>query len=359
MPTHDSIISNVPIPGHHGSQLPEVPEEKSVSSHSWLTPIRSVISWFSELLSHQKTPKEIVSGRVIVHSSPNLVQRAREAVERMESSKHAFVRSGGAQAEAFADRYIEPVFERAKQLIERVEKGEPLHTPEGAARSLEILALANDPDRLYTKIFDSIVQKTTNAILEDMMFLMSYPSEAIEDSLVDSHDRAPLLRQIEQSLVPVLRELELLISHSPTSDDFHALFQWRQDLDMRRQQLHDAGMRIIDDAIHRRSPLWRSAEREVLPFEDPFLEELEIFTSGSATWPLSIFELEEVAERFREAVENELVAAQNERALEFFDRIKSHTEKLANSEESEGHEAALNRIIEDVHVIELLLRRAV
>lgn len=335
---------------------------KSPSPQSLLEKIRTMFSWIANRITQEAQESEPVesgdpeSNRLLsLYATPNLVQQAKESISRLEASKQALLEEFGHVAQAFVDRYIDPVFAPIKTMIRDKNEGKAPVIPKDAVESVEILAMAHDPSRLKRKIRDSIKHKTRDVLLEDIAFLLSYPSEAIGDASIPSDQRGPLLRQIEIDLQPILLELESMLSIHPPSTEFSALFEWKIDVDAKRQILHDESMRIIESEIHRNIPYWKSLEDDLGNQEDPFLDELEIFTEGSLHWPLSIYELEDASARLREALEKELVGLQNERVVIFFDRMKSHVKTLQESEESEGHEEALTRIFDHVKAIDRLL----
>ena len=371
MPHHDQHKKQPEDSGRHdhapsgdNERGPSHFTEKSTgtSAQSLLERIRSMFSWIANQVTREShedsltTSKETARRRLMsLYSAPNLVQQAKNSVEKLELSKNALVQEHGPRAQAFADRYIDPFFAPIKNLIQAKQEGKIPEMPQDAVGSVEILAIAGDPARLRRKIYTSIKSKTQDVILEDIAFLLSYPNEAIGDAHVAPEQHRALLRKIEDALQPILLELESLLSVDPPSSAFNDLFQWRVDIDTQRQRLHDLAMNIINEEIRRNSPYWKTIEEDLEQKGDPFLEELEIFSSGSLNWPLSIFELEETAARLREALESELVSLQNGRMAAFFERMKSHSQILIESEESEGHEETLNRIIENIEAIERLL----
>jgi hypothetical protein len=337
---------------------------KPTDSTSWslLEKVRSMFSWIANRVTEEAREEvstsvgETSAKRLLSqYSSQDLIRRAGSSIAQIKLSKQAFLQEFGTRAQAFVDRYIDPVVEPIKSFVHGGREEKVSETLKGAVGSVELLAMLHDETRLRRKIRDSLESRTRDIILEDISFILSYPSEALEDAAIPAAHRGFILREIEESLQPILLELESLLSVCPPSYEFIPLFQWRVGVDSKRQHLHDCAMQVIDEKIHKRIPLWRSLKE--LPAKEifPFLEELELVTEKDRIWPLSIFELEEISSHLREIIEGEVASRQDKRLLMLFDHMKAHVEVLLESEGEEDHEKALMRIVDQVRAIELLL----
>jgi hypothetical protein len=183
------------------------------------------------------------------YSVRDLVRRAESSIAQLELSKQLLLQEFGPRAQAFVDRYIDPIVEPIQIFVQLGHEGKGLETIGRAVTSVELLAMLRDQTRMYRKVRDSLEVKTRDVILEDIAFIMSYPSEAFEDALIPAPQKGQVLREIEEALQPILLELESLLSVRPPSHEFIHLFQWRLAIDVRRQHLHDAAMQAIDEII--------------------------------------------------------------------------------------------------------------
>jgi hypothetical protein len=324
--------------------------------------VRSMFSWIAGRVTEEAREEE--SGSVVEtaakrllsqYSSRDLVRRAESSIAQLELAKQVLLQEFGSRAQAFVDRYIDPVIEPVKSFVYESREGKVLESFKGAIGNVELLAILHDDTRLSRKIRETLEAKTKDVILEDIAFILSYPSEALEDAAIPASQRAGLLRDIEEALQPVLLDLESLLSVRSPSYEFIPLFQWRAGVDLQRQRLHDKAMQIIEEKVHKGAPMWRSLAD--LPAQEMivYLEGIESFSGKDRSWPLSLFELEEISSHLREIVEGQVVSRQDEKLLQLFGQVRSYVEALLESEEGDVHEDALFRIVDQVRAIEALL----
>ncbi len=370
MPHRVSHNKRFPHEDHQRSESSDVPgggvvrssQSEDPTSHSLLEKIRSMFSWIASRVT-EEAREEVASGvseasakRLLSqYSSRDLIRRAEGSIAQLELSKQVLLQEFGSRAQAFVERYIDPVIDPVKSLVVAGREGKGIETVKGAVGGVELLAIMHDDSRLRRKIHDSLEMKTREAILEDIAFIMSYPSEALAEATIPASQRGEILRQIEEALQPVLLELESLLSSGLPAYEFVPLFQWREAIDGERQRLHDRAMQIIDEKIHGDVPLWRTLKNLPPNEVSPFLEEMATFAQSDRVWPLSIFELEELSSYLREIIEEETASRKDERLLVLFSKMKSHLEVFLESEEGEGHEEALTRIVDQVRAIDSLL----
>ena len=324
--------------------------------------VRSMFSWIAGRVAEEAREEE--SGSVVEaaakrllsqYSSRDLIRRAESSIAQLELSKQVLLQEFGSRAQAFVDRYIDPIIEPVKSFVQESHEGKTSEHFKGAVGNVELLAILHDDTRLSRRIRETLETKTKDVILEDIAFILSYPSEALEDASIPASQRAGLLRNIEEALQPVLLDLEALLSVRSPSYEFIPLFQWRAGVDLQRQHLHDKAMQIIEEKVHTSAPLWRSLS-DLPPQEiKVYLEGLESFSEKDRSWPLSLFELEEISSHLREIVEGQVVSRQDEKLLQLFAQVRTYVEALLESEEGDVHEDALLRIVDQVRAIEALL----
>jgi hypothetical protein len=324
--------------------------------------VRSMFSWIAhrvteEAREEETTPTSEISAKRILsqYSTQDLVRKAKSSIARLELSKQVLLQEFGPRAQAFVERYIDPIVEPVKIFVQSGREGSPPETLKGAVESVELLALLHDETRLQRKIRDALEIKTRDVILEDIAFILSYPSEALEDVSIPASRRGLVLREMEEALQPILLELETLLSVCPSSYEFIPLFQWRVGVDTQRQNLHDRAMQVVDEKIRKGAPFWRSLKDLPVKERSHFLEEVGVFAEKDRTWTPSISELEEISTHLREIVEGDGDSRHDKRLLMLFDQMKEHVESLIESEAGEEHEEALMRIIDQVRDIEGML----
>lgn len=337
---------------------------KPAEADSWslVEKVRSMFSWIAGQVTREAREEEEAregeaSARRLLsqYSTRDLIRKAESSIAQVELSKQVLLQEFGSRAQAFVDRYINPVIVPIQSFIQSIREGTVARTIKGAVESVELLAILQDETRLRRRIRDSLEIKTRDVILEDIAFILSYPAEALGDAYVPSAGRGYVLREIEEALQPILMELESLLSARPPSYECLALFQWREAIDVKRQHLHDSAMQVIDEKVRRGSPYWRSLRDLSAKEISPFLEELELSEDKDRAWTLSIFELEEISAHLREIVEEEVTSRQDKGLKTLVDQMKAHIGDLLASEEGEEHEEALSRIMEQIEAIEALL----
>jgi hypothetical protein len=369
MPQHDPSKRHRSPEGHRRKETSDSSEPvsrsiKSEAPGSWslLEKVRSMFSWIADRVTEEAREEEAVSvsessaKRVLSqYSSRDLLRRADSSIARIELSKQILLQQFGTRAQAFVERYVFPVVEPIKSFIQSIREGLVAPDVKDAVGSLELLAMMHDENRLFRKIRDSLETKTRDAILGDIAFILSYPSEALEDAFIPAAQRGAILREIEEKQQPLLLELEDLLSVHPTTFELIPLFEWRLGIDQKRQRLHDASMQIIDEKIRKGVPLWSSLKD--LPSKEisPFLEELDLEAEKDLTWPLSVLELEEVSVHLRQIVEEDIASREDKKLLQIFEQMRSQVESLIESVEGEEHEEALSRITDQIKAIEQLL----
>ncbi len=264
---------------------------------------------------------------------------------QLELSKQLLLEEYGESAHGFILRYVDPVVEPVKRFIAAsVGEQEALERLVG---SVEMLHIMHDEMRLRRKIRETIEEHIRQVILEDIDFIMSYPSEAIEEALIPAPLAGTVLRDVEHDLQPILLQLESLLSIPPPSHEFIPIFQWRVTLDDRRQQLHDHALKIIDGHIQRSTS--SSPQGEIATSIVELL--------GETSWPLSLYDLDELATRLHQRFIHSDELRTDARAIAVFDFLRSHLNDFVESEEYLEHDALIERILSSLRDIEDLLRR--
>lgn len=343
--------------------VPREPEEGEIQtkrSGTLLSKVRSLFSWVAGLATQEAregvgSSEHVSQGKrcLSVHLSGHLLQRAERAVQHLDRAKAELLVQMGQPAHAFIERYIEPILSPAREIIAAARTGGVADVSKWAVAGVEMLSLVQE-DRLRRKIYEYSLEKTRDAILEDMAFIVSYPNELLGSSWIPLEERPDLFRRIETSLQPILHELEGLLTRHPRSLDLKILFQWKKDLDEERQRLHDLSLTTIDNVIKETTPFWPTTQGESTEEEFSFMNEIDAF-AREPSWPLSIFELEETSMRLRKVLEEGMADRSNERIVEFFERMKGRIDILIESDDGDIHEAGLLRLKEHIRVIERLL----
>ena len=343
------------------SSFPNEPPQKTEGvrtkrSSMLVDRVRSLFSWIASW-APQEARAEVeraelapqVKQTLSVHLSGDLLQRAEKSVYSLDLAREELLSQCGHQGHAFVERYVDPVLVPAHELLAAARSGAEVDVSRWAVAGVEMISLIHDEARLQRRIYDFCLEKTREALVEDVAFIASCPQELINDSEVPAQKRPSLLKRIEADLRPLLDEFEKLLTHHPRSPDLKTLFGWKFDLDEERQRLHDLSLTAIDQQIQRATPLWRAIQsgREEAPFD------LDSLASEVPSWPLSVFELEETSTRLREVLEAGIADRADERVVAFFDRMRGSIQELAESEEV--HDEALLRLKDHVLAIERLL----
>jgi hypothetical protein len=317
-------------------------------SGTLLGKVRSLFSWIASWAT-QEAREEVgrvelvpqVKRLLSVHLSGHLLQRAERSVQHIEQAKEELLVHSGQPAWAFIERYVEPILTPAREILIAARTGGSADVSRWAIAGIEMVSLVQEEDRLRRKIYEFCLEKTRDAILEDMAFIVSYPHELVSSSWILTEEQPELINRIEAGLQPLLHEYETLLTRHPRSFDLNVLFRWKLELDEERQRLHDLSLATIDEQIQQMASLWSAIQGES--------------ASEAPPWPLSVFELEETSTRLREVLEAGMADRTNERVVAFFERMRGHIQVLVESEEGDVHEEALLRLKEHVRAIERLL----
>ena len=355
MPRHTSRIENL-FPKEPVA-VPHKPEERmEQTKQPLMEKVRSLFSWIAswatqearrEVIGSEHTPQQTLS----VHLPKHLLQQVEASIHHLDNAKRELIERFGPQAEAFVDRYVEPILSPAHDLIESARRGEPVDVSRWAVASAELLSLVQDEEKLRRKIFGFCLEKTRDAILEDITFIASCPHELVESSWAPLSERPGLIKRIDADLQPILQEFEKLLTRRPQSHDLETLFRWRAELDGERQRLHDLSLATIDAQIQKTAPLWLTLQSGL--GEIPSSSELEILAGEIPEWPLSILDLEETSRRLLRILETDISHRTDERVVAFFDRMRGRIQSVIESEDI--HEASLRRLQKQVRAIERLL----
>jgi hypothetical protein len=205
--------------------------------------------------------------------------------------------------------------------------------------------MMHDESRLRRKIRDTLERQTRQVILEDIAFILSYPSEALEETMIPPTHFGMVLRQMEHELQPILLQLESLLSIPPPSFEFGQIFQWRMTLDARRQQLHDHALNLIDGYIQRARGSSEQSEIASLIFD----------LLGETAWPLSLFDLDELTSKLHQQFLHSDELRKDTKSIAIFDFVRSHLKSIVELEENIEHDALINRINSSIRAIEELL----
>lgn len=332
------------------------------SSRTLMQKVRSLFSWIAGRATEEAREEQLFSEAersakraLSQYSSRDLIRKATSLLTQVEVAKQTLLQEMGPSSQAFIDRYISPIADQIEMFLQEFRELRPGEALKGAVGSVELLAMLHDSTRVFRKIRDSLEVKTRDVILEDIAFILSYPSEVVEDAVIPVAQRAIVVREIEEALQPILMELEFLLGMRPEAIEPTPLFKWRTRIDQKRQQIHDRAMQVIDDKIHKRTFFWRSLKD--LPANEivPFLEGATMLSENEQLFPLSLFELEEVSSHLREIIEGDASTRQDKRLRQLINHLRSHVETILRSDAGEEHEEALGRIIDQVREIELLL----
>ena len=342
------------------SSFPEKPPRKvdgaqTKRSSALMGRVWSLFSWITGWAA-QEAHGEVgraelapqVKQTLSVHLSGDLLQRAQESVQHLALAKNELLSQCGRQGQAFVERYVDPILVPAHELLAAARSGAEVDISKWAVAGVEMLSLVQDEAWLQRRIYDFCLEKTRDALVEDIAFIESCPQELMSGSGVPVQKRPALIGRIDVGLRPLLGEFEQLLTRHPRSSDLATLFRWKVELDEERQRLHDLSLEAIDRQIQQATPLWRTIQSVR---KDPF--DLETLASAVPSWPLSVFEIEETSTRLREVLETGVADRTDERIIEFFERMRGRIQELVESDEV--HEAALLRLKEHVLAIERLL----
>jgi hypothetical protein len=222
---------------------------------------------------------------------------------------------------------------------------EPEEILRNVVATVEVLTILNDETRLSKKISENLVKQTQQVILEDIAFVMSYPTELVDEDRVPVHAKMMLLQDIGKDLHPVLEQLESLLATHPASHDFSHLFEWRTTLDVQRQRLHDKAMRVIEEKVRALRQTYFSMDDPILPLEG------EVAMAS----PLTIPEIEESLISLLHVVRRKDTHHFSEKERRLFEAIKRQAQAFLDSEERYEHEEALDRLFSSIQKLEELL----
>jgi hypothetical protein len=222
-----------------------------------------------------------------------------------------------------------------------------------------VVSSLHKEQQVRSKICEKVLQQTRQAVLEDISFVSSFPSEVLDEAHVQLQQRASVLQEIQQQLAPIVQEMQGLIPKDPPQNSLLDLYQWRIRIDVRRQQLQDEALCLIEENIK----LWKKSGE--LFYNVSFGSQLEYITqifnlisSGDFEWPKSLFELEEASYFLTRLVENKKSLCTDPRVVNLVRELKGDIDILFEAANRSQYNDILLRVMEHLRFIEDLTSEA-
>ncbi len=108
-----------------------------------------------------------------------------------------------------------------------------------------------------------LIEETLSIIKKDIALINDYWEQQIENLDIEEGDSERLKEKVEKALLPLLKELEELYRNHGVLSTSEDIRNWREKVNIRRQELFESSLSEIDDTINKEFPLRKSKEVQV------------------------------------------------------------------------------------------------
>ncbi len=283
--------------------MPPEDDKRSIFSH-----VGNFFGWLGELITEQarmEAQKEQAMPPVHIAREITLQQQKTSEVianaevicNHLDEIKLKLIQEFGKTASGFISKCIDPMVDHARGLIkdlkEPAREEKHLHNLlSQAIESVELYSQFSDENKLKRKIVQVAQNLIKQSIDKDLEVLANYKKHAIESCTWPSDQQQMREFQIDGYLYPIISELLGMSESRLVTDDLHAFFVWKSNVDDRRNSLVELGLLTIDamtESTERAIVVVNEEDGEII-LEEPFpqlvkhqLEEASLAMSYLAT----------------------------------------------------------------------------
>ncbi len=232
--------------------------ERSVFSH-----VGNFFGWLGQLISEQaRVEAERKSEVPPVHIMREITlqqQRTSEVIENadticlhLEEIKQKLTQEFGASSATFISKCIDPMIEHARYLtnaLKNPQNGKEKHLNNllsQAIESVELYSQFSDEKKMKKRIVQVAQGLIKQSIEKDLEVLSKYKVHALDAKKLRGEEREFYEFKIDGYLYPIISELIGMGESRLITDDLHAFFVWKANVDERRNSLVELGLLTID-----------------------------------------------------------------------------------------------------------------
>lgn len=313
--------------------------------------IKSMFSWVGQFVTREAKEASVEKEReqqkkrfLSRYPIAELLASGENSIKKLEEARDEFLQKAGSAGTAFVARNIDPVLTPLRQFIFSLKNAKPdeqslIRESKEVLGTIELIALARDEKRLWKRIRENLERQTSQALVEDIAFIMAYPGELLKNAHVPETQQTRILKSVESEFRSIFFNLEKLLEKHPISDDLYSLFCWRTTIDNERQSLHDAAIKLIEEKLS--------------PYRLKFSKHGEnVLWLGQTVEMLSFAELNNAIQYVFELIKFSEEARSDELVLEFFSQCKERIQLIFDDSISENDRF---RFLHTVQLIEEIL----
>ncbi len=258
--------------------------KRGVFSH-----VGTFFGWLGDLISEQariEAQKEDAKPPLhirceISHQRQNISEviiNAETICTHLDEIKISLTSQFGSAASCFISKCIDPMIDHARHLIKALK--EPATQSDSintllnqAIESVELYSQFNDEVKLKQRIVLVAQGFIKQSIDKDLEVLANYKRDAIIKSGWSNEEKQSCEFQLDGYLYPMISELIGMAESRVITDDLHAFFVWKSNVDERRNSLVELGFLTIDAMIktNEQTDVMRyDDEDDEIVLEEPF-----------------------------------------------------------------------------------------
>ncbi|MCE5293593.1 MAG: hypothetical protein LLF94_03130 [Chlamydiales bacterium] len=232
--------------------------KRSVFAH-----VGSFFGWLGDLIGEQaqiEAHKEDVAHpfhkvREITQQpqkTGEVIKNAETICLHLDEIKQKITEEFGAASSCFIAKCIDPMIDHARYLT-RVLKEPPIKEESHqnsllsqAIESVELYSQFSDEKKLKKRIVQVAQGLIKQSIDKDLEILANYKLDAISNSNWKPNEKEEKEFQLDGYLYPIIAELLGMAESKAETEDLHAFFVWKTNVDDRRNSLVELGLLTVD-----------------------------------------------------------------------------------------------------------------
>ncbi len=327
------------------------PNEKEGERRSVFFHVGNFFGWLGELISEQARVEAERKTQIppvqIMREITLQQQRTSEVIENaeticlhLEDIKQKLTQEFGSSSASFISKCIDPMVEHARYLTKALKEppsGEEkrLHNLlSQAIESVELYSQFSDEKKMKKRIVQVAQGLIKQSIEKDIEVLSKYKVHALENKKLSDEQREYYEFKIDGYLYPIISELAGMGESRLVTDDLHAFFVWKANVDERRNSLVELGLLTIDamtgsEAETMKTHPLKEDEHEVV-LDEPFPELIKNQLEASALAMSYLSTLEDRVNDIFSRIHEEMPVDQVEALLEYLKVDAERFESLSN-----------------------------
>lgn len=255
----------------------------SVFSH-----VSNFFGWLGELVTEQaridaqkeeaKPPLHILREITLQQQKTSeVIENAETICLHLDEIKQRLNQEFGSTASGFISKCIDPMIDHARHLTHALKEPVPQEVHlnnllNQAIESVELYSQFSDEKKLKKRIVHVAQGLIKQSIDKDLEVIANYKKQAMIKSGWKNHEYQEREFQLDGYLYPIISELIGMGESKQITDDLHAFFVWKSNVDDRRNSLLELGFLTIDAMTHQEAPIMlvESDEEGEIVLEEPF-----------------------------------------------------------------------------------------